>query len=61
MPLPESPEAIAEEIRKQESLLAELHQQISRGANNKKVDEQIWEQQRIVTQLKVELVAAILH
>ncbi len=45
--------AIDEEIKKQESLLADLHLQISSGAASKKTEEQIWEQQRIVTQLKV--------
>ncbi len=44
---------IDEEIKKQESLLADLHLQISSGAASKKTEEQIWEQQRIVTQLKV--------
>ena len=46
-------EGIEDEIGKQESLLSDLHGQISSGAASKKVEEQIWEQQRIVTQLKV--------
>ena len=50
--LPETEAEIEEEIRKQESLLADLHLQISSGAASKKTEEQIWEQQRIVTQLK---------
>ena len=53
--LPETPRAIEEEISKQESLLNDLHGKISSGAASKKVEEQIWEQQRIVTQLKVRL------
>ena len=53
--LPESPAAIEEEIKKQESLLADLHLQISSGAASKKTEEQVWEQQRIVTQLKRKL------
>ncbi|CAB4057756.1 RALBP1 [Lepeophtheirus salmonis] len=53
--LPECPEEIEEEIRKQDSLLGDLHLQISSGAASKKTEEQIWEQQRIVTQLKRKL------
>ena len=53
--LPDTTTGIEEEIRKQESLLVELHLQISSGAASKKTEEQIWEQQRIVTQLKVRL------
>ena len=53
--LPDTPKDIEDEIRKQESLLADLHGQISSGAASKKVEEQIWEQQRIVTQLKRKL------
>ncbi len=33
--------------------VSDLHLQISSGAASKKTEEQIWEQQRIVTQLKV--------
>lgn len=51
--LPEDARGIEDEIGKQESLLSDLHLQISSGAASKKVEEQIWEQQRIVTQLKV--------
>ena len=51
--LPDSPRAIEEEMRKQESLLAELHAEISSGVVvGKAREEQLWEQQRIVTQLK---------
>ena len=51
--LPDSPQAIEEEMRKQESLLAELHAEISSGVVvGKAREEQLWEQQRIVTQLK---------
>ena len=39
--LPETPEAIQEEIKKQESLLADLHLQISSGAASKKTEEQV--------------------
>jgi len=53
VPLPESPGGIAEEMKKQESLLAELHQEISSGlVVSRAREEQLWEQQRIVTQLK---------
>ncbi len=60
-PLPEAPAEIEEEIRKQESLLSDLHLQISSGAATKKVEEQVWEQQRIVTQLKRKLRMAKHH
>ena len=51
--LPDSPQAIEEEMKKQESLLAELHAEISSGVVvGKAREEQLWEQQRIVTQLK---------
>lgn len=50
--LPESPEGIEEEMRKQESLLEALHKEISLGVASKATEEQLWEQQRIVTQLK---------
>jgi len=50
--LPESLAAIQEEMRKQESLLAELHHEISSGVVVAAREEQLWEQQRIVTQLK---------
>ena len=50
--LPESPEGIEEEMKKQESLLEALHREISLGVASKATEEQLWEQQRIVTQLK---------
>jgi len=51
--LPDSPQGIEEEMKKQESLLAELHSEMSSGvAVSKAREEQLWEQQRIVTQLK---------
>ena len=59
MNLPETEIEIEEEIKKQESLLADLHLQISSGAASKKTEEQIWEQQRIVTQLKRKLRTAV--
>ena len=53
--LPESPEGIEEEMKKQESLLEDLHKEISLGVASKATEEQLWEQQRIVTQLKRKL------
>jgi len=53
--LPESPDGIEEEMRKQESLLSDLHLEISRGSATRAKEEQLWEQQRIVTQLKRKL------
>merc|ERR1719319_2058137 len=42
-------------MRKQESLLSDLHLEISRGSATRAKEEQLWEQQRIVTQLKRKL------
>jgi len=53
--LPESPGEIEEEMKKQESLLEDLHKEISLGVASKATEEQLWEQQRIVTQLKRKL------
>ena len=53
--LPESPHAIEEEMKKQESLLEDLHKEISKGKASKDTEEKLWEQQRIVTQLKRKL------
>jgi len=51
--LPDSPRAIELEMKKQESLLAELHAEMSSGVVvGRAREEQLWEQQRIVTQLK---------
>lgn len=50
--LPETPEAIMEELSKQESLLAQCHALMNAGYVNKTREEQLWEVQRIVTQLK---------
>merc|ERR1719300_2215570 len=51
--LPYSPRAIELEMKKQESLLAELHAEMSSGVVvGRAREEQLWEQQRIVTQLK---------
>ena len=53
--LPETPEDIRAEISKQESLLSDLHLEISSGAASKRTEDSIWEQQRIMTQLKRKL------
>ncbi len=49
--LPESPTAIEEELRKQESLLNQLHEDLMKVKDVGK-EEQLWEVQRMVTQLK---------
>uniref|UniRef100_U5EXH6 Putative ral n=1 Tax=Corethrella appendiculata TaxID=1370023 RepID=U5EXH6_9DIPT len=54
-PVPETPEAIAKELRKQESLLAQIHAEMNAGFITKKREEQLWEVQRIITQLKRKL------
>ena len=48
--LPDSPPAIEEELRKQESLLNHLHEELMKVKDLAK-EEQLWEVQRVVTQL----------
>ena len=50
--LPESPTAIEEELHKQESLLNQLHEDVRKVKNAADKEEQLWEVQRVVTQLK---------
>jgi len=50
--LPDSPSAIEEELRKQESLLSHLHEDLAKVKGDLEKDEQLWEVQRVVTQLK---------
>jgi len=52
--LPESSSALEEELKKQESLLSQLHEHLLKGADPEK-EEQLWEVQRVVTQLKRKL------
>jgi RalA-binding protein 1 len=49
--LPDSPSAIEEELKKQESLLNHLHEELMNVKDMNK-EEQLWEVQRVVTQLK---------
>ncbi|KXJ82737.1 hypothetical protein RP20_CCG011470 [Aedes albopictus] len=51
--LPETPDEISTELRKQESLLAQIHAEMNAGFVSKKREEQLWEVQRIITQLNV--------
>ncbi|GAB6019388.1 hypothetical protein CHUAL_000972 [Chamberlinius hualienensis] len=53
--LPDSPTTIQEEISKQESLLNQLHAKVFSGQADRETEEQLWEVQRIVTQLKRKL------
>lgn len=53
--LPESKNDIIKELKKQESLLTQIHAEISGGFVTKKREEQLWEVQRIITQLKRKL------
>ncbi|XP_058129140.1 ralA-binding protein 1 isoform X3 [Anopheles coustani] len=53
--LPETPEEISVELKKQESLLAQIHAEMNAGFVTKKREEQLWEVQRIITQLKRKL------
>lgn len=53
--LPETSDAITLELRKQDSLLNQIHSEMNAGYVTKKREEQLWEVQRIITQLKRKL------
>ncbi|XP_074000030.1 ral interacting protein isoform X3 [Rhodnius prolixus] len=53
--LPDSSEGIAVELAKQESLLSQLHKEMNQGLVSRGREEQLWEVQRIITQLKRKL------
>lgn len=53
--LPETAADIQMELRKQESLLTQIHAEMNAGFVSKKREEQLWEVQRIITQLKRKL------
>ncbi|XP_005106675.1 ralA-binding protein 1 [Aplysia californica] len=50
--LPDNPVALEEELAKQESLLNQLHVDLNSGLTDPVIEEQLWEVQRVVTQLK---------
>ncbi|XP_076758992.1 ral interacting protein [Xylocopa sonorina] len=50
--LPDTVESIAAELSKQESLLSQIHMQMNAGFVTKSREEQLWEVQRMITQLK---------
>ncbi|XP_076165192.1 ral interacting protein isoform X2 [Ptiloglossa arizonensis] len=50
--LPDSIESITAELSKQESLLSQIHMQMNAGFVTKTREEQLWEVQRMITQLK---------
>ncbi|CAG5120617.1 unnamed protein product, partial [Candidula unifasciata] len=50
--LPDNPSALEEELAKQESLLNQLHTELNSGRKDPVIEEQLWEVQRVVTQLK---------
>ncbi|CAH2095250.1 unnamed protein product [Euphydryas editha] len=52
---PETANEISEELRKQESLLNQIHAEMHAGFITSARDQQLWEAQRIVTQLKRKL------
>ncbi|XP_046402297.1 ralA-binding protein 1 isoform X2 [Ischnura elegans] len=54
-PCPDSVEGIEEELAKQESLLGQIHKEMNAGLVSKKREEQLWEVQRFVTNLKRKL------
>ncbi|CRK98301.1 CLUMA_CG011663, isoform A [Clunio marinus] len=51
----ETPEEISMELRKQESLLSQIHSEMNAGFVTKRREEELWETQRIITQLKRKL------
>jgi RalA-binding protein 1 len=51
--LPETVQGIVAELAKQESLLSQIHMLMNAGYVNKSREEQLWEVQRMITQLKV--------
>lgn len=53
--LPDSVDEIHVELNKQESLLNQIHAEMNAGFVSKKREEQLWEVQRIITQLKRKL------
>lgn len=54
--LPDDPELIETELKKQESLLSQLHTEMNAGFRSEHREELLWEVQRIITQLKVKLI-----
>lgn len=50
--LPETPAAIEEELSHQEQVLNEIHAELNAGLRDPQKEEQLWEVQRVVTQLK---------
>ncbi|KAK3094980.1 hypothetical protein FSP39_008678 [Pinctada imbricata] len=50
--LPDNPSQMEEELQKQESLLNALHSELNTGVKDEEKEEQLWEVQRIITQLK---------
>lgn len=53
--LPETRDGILQELSKQESLLSQIHSEMNSGFVTKRREEQLWEVQRIITQLKRKL------
>lgn len=51
--LPETSDEITRELKKQDSLLNQIHAEMNAGYVTKKREEKLWEVQRIITQLKV--------
>nr|XP_037278939.1 ralA-binding protein 1-like isoform X3 [Rhipicephalus microplus] len=50
--LPETAAAIEEELSQQEQVLSEIHAELNAGLRDPQKEEQLWEVQRVVTQLK---------
>ncbi|KAG5878024.1 RalA-binding protein 1 [Gonioctena quinquepunctata] len=55
MQLPEKPQLMELELKKQESLLSQIHKEMNVGCISKDSEEKLWEVQRIITQLKRKL------
>ncbi|XP_057652641.1 ralA-binding protein 1 [Diorhabda carinulata] len=50
--LPDRPQQLEMELKKQESLLSQIHNEMNVGCISKEREEKLWEVQRIITQLK---------
>lgn len=50
--LPDRPQQLEIELKKQESLLSQIHNEMNVGCISKEREEKLWEVQRIITQLK---------
>ncbi|XP_072020252.1 LOW QUALITY PROTEIN: uncharacterized protein [Amphiura filiformis] len=53
--LPDDPVALEEELQRHEAILNKMHDDLQKGVANKSTEDELWEVQRVVTQLKRKL------